>query len=96
MICLACLGDGMEMRFDKKQRPYFYCSLCQTRIFFRTEWPRYTYPMIDSAFRAWGPEKILARVQAMAQRDIEELLPALDIDHIQEPIPEEIHEEEKS
>jgi len=34
MRCLFCFSDGARIKFDKKGRPYFSCSLCSHRIFF--------------------------------------------------------------
>ena len=35
MTCPHCLNYGLEMRYDKKGRPWWYCVSCQVRMFSR-------------------------------------------------------------
>lgn len=32
-MCPACVTRALELRLDKKQRPYFSCCNCNTRMF---------------------------------------------------------------
>lgn len=35
MICTFCGADSMEIRWDKKNRPYLACNLCSVKCFVR-------------------------------------------------------------
>lgn len=37
MNCVFCAQAGFNLKFDKKSRPYFSCSLCGHRQFIRTK-----------------------------------------------------------
>lgn len=47
MKCIFCFGNGAKIHFDKKFRPYYYCSWCSHRIFFHS-------PMAYKAVLAWA------------------------------------------
>lgn len=36
MKCIFCFNDSARIHHDRKDRPYYFCSLCSHRIFFRS------------------------------------------------------------
>lgn len=35
MLCVFCLTDGMDLKYDKRGRPYLACAGCGTKVFSR-------------------------------------------------------------
>lgn len=59
--CLFCLtNDSLEMKLDKKSKPYFICSCCGVRAFLRGEMslrgPSMLWGPLAAAFRARDAE----------------------------------------
>jgi len=58
MICLSCLNESVEVRFDKKGRPYFICGDCGARFFSRSIKAIISLKFFSDYVKAIGVEKV--------------------------------------
>ena len=58
MICLSCLQESVEVRFDKKGRPYFICGDCGARFFSRSIKAIITLKYFSDYVKSIGVDKV--------------------------------------
>lgn len=51
MICVFCATEGMEMRYDRKGRPFLACTQCGTKAFTRGVQTIAQYAAVADALR---------------------------------------------
>ena len=85
MICVFCAQDGMEVRWDKKGRPYLRCDACSAKAFTRGSLSIAVYQAFAEALE--GVNVVNLREVAQAR------LPALtrtmrnEVDHVDQRQP---------